>query len=250
MRVTVGSLALHVVERGIGPAVLHVHDLAADHGAGEPLLAALAPRERVILYDRRGYGGSEAPEPYEGTTVNEQSEDAARLLAALAAAPALVCGEGFGALVALDLAERYPRLVRALVASRPPLFAFVPRATQELAAERELLLSQVQQHGPEGAVESWLARRPDRGAQGSQHAQDALARARAAHRAFFADFAGLTSWPVSRRSLRAFDLPLVSLTSPADPPHVIDAADALASLVPGARRRLDGDLVGAAIALL
>jgi pimeloyl-ACP methyl ester carboxylesterase len=244
MRITVASLALQVVERGGGPTVLHVHDLAADHFAGEPLLDALAPQARVILYDRRGYGDSEAPEPYEGTTVNEQSEDAARLLDALAAAPALVCGEGFGALVALDLAERYPGLVRALVAARPPLFAFVPRATEALAGERELLLAEVHQHGPEGAVESWLAARADR------RDEDSLARARAAHRAFFADFAGLATWPVSRRSLRALALPLVVLTAPGDREHVIDAADTLASLVPGARRREDGDLVAAVAEVL
>ena len=78
-------------------------------------MAALEDVARVIAYDRRGYGASGAPEPYEGTTVEEQAEDAAALLRALDAAPAVVFGDGFGALVALDLVKRHAALVRAVV---------------------------------------------------------------------------------------------------------------------------------------
>jgi pimeloyl-ACP methyl ester carboxylesterase len=235
------GVALNVVERGAGPAVLLVHGLASDAHAMAPVADALAPEARVVAYDRRGYGASGAPEPYHGTTVEEQAEDAAALLRALGADPALVCGDGFGALIALDLAKRYRALVHGLVLSNPPLFMFVPEATEHLAAQHAELEAAVREGGPEAGVEAWLSGRLD---------GEALARARAGHRAFFADYAGLASWPITRRELRALAVPAVVLTGPWSPPHVVAAADALGELLPNARRASDGDLVAAVRSLL
>ena len=64
------GVPLAVDERGEGPPVLVVH------GIGRPPTPLDLPA-RVIAYDRRGYGESGMPEPYEATTVNEQAEDAA-----------------------------------------------------------------------------------------------------------------------------------------------------------------------------
>jgi pimeloyl-ACP methyl ester carboxylesterase len=75
----------------------------------------LARFGRVISYDRRGCARSERPEPYERTTVVEQADDAAALLDALEAAPAVVLGRSYGGAVAIELALRYPDRVRALV---------------------------------------------------------------------------------------------------------------------------------------
>jgi pimeloyl-ACP methyl ester carboxylesterase len=235
------GVALNVVERGAGAAVLLIHGLAADAQSLAPVAEALAADARVIAYDRRGYGASGAPDPYQGTTVEEQAEDAAALLRALDAGPALVCGDGFGALVALDLAKRHRALVSAAVLCNPPLFMFVPEATEHLAAQHAELEAAVRDRGPQGGVEVWLGGRVD---------GEALERARAAHRAFFADYAGLASWPAGRRELRALDMPAVVLTGPWSPPHVVAAADALAELLPAADRSVDGDLVAAARALL
>jgi pimeloyl-ACP methyl ester carboxylesterase len=232
---------LAYAERGAGPAVLLVHGPASDALALAPVAEALAPAARAIAYDRRGYGGSGAPEPYEGTTVEEQAEDAAALLRRLDAAPAVVAGEGLGALIALDLMKRHAGLVRAAVLADPPLFAFVPEATAALAAERGRIEEAVFAHGPEAGVEAWLDGRV---------AGEALARARAAHQAFFADYAGLASWPVTRRELRGLAQPAVVLTGPSAPAPVVAAADALATLLPAAERATDGDLAGAIRALL
>jgi pimeloyl-ACP methyl ester carboxylesterase len=236
------GVALNVVERGSGPVVLLVHGLASDAAALAPVAETLASSgARVIAYDRRGYGSSGAPEPYRGTTVEEQAEDAAALLRAMDAAPALVCGDGFGALIALDLAKRHRALVSGAVLSNPPLFMFVPEATEELAAERAELEEAVRAGGPEAGVEAWL---------GGRVQSEALARAKAAHRAFFADYAGLASWPASRRDLRALDVPAAVLTGPWSPPHIVAAAEALAGLLPDVERATDGDMVAAARRLL
>ena len=69
---------------------------------------ALARLGRVIVYDRRGCTRSERPEPYERTSVAGQADDAAALLDALAARPAVVIARSYGGAVAIELALRYP----------------------------------------------------------------------------------------------------------------------------------------------
>ena len=133
----------------------------------------------------------------------------------------MVAGDGFGALIALDLMKRHAGLVRAAVLSNPALFAFVPEATEELSAQRAAIEEAVREGGPGAGVEAWLGGRVE---------GEALARARAAHLGFFADYAGLATWPVTRRELRALDAPAVVLTGPWSPPYIVAAADALAAL--------------------
>ena len=73
----------------------------------------------MIAYDRRGCARSERPQPYERTSVAEHADDAAALLDALSAAPAIVIGRSYGGTVAADLALRHPDRVRALVLLEP-----------------------------------------------------------------------------------------------------------------------------------
>lgn len=240
--VHVPGAELAVAERGGGRPVLLVHGIA-ERGASWARLAADlagggdAAAPRVIAYDRRGYGGSSAPEPYQRTTVAEQAEDAAALLAALDAAPAVVAGRDLGALVALDLAKRHRDAVAGVVVVDPPLYAFSAAATEVLGAERIALEDALRDGGPAAAVRSWLAAR---GA-----APERLEWAEEDHVAFFADFAGLPTWPILRRELRALDVPLTVLLSDAAPAHVREGAEALASLVPGATLGPEADLTAA-----
>jgi len=232
------GVELSYAETGEGPAAVLVHDLASDGAALRERVGPLPGR--VVAFDRRGYGASGAPEPYRGTTVEEQAQDLAALITRLRLAPALVVGDGFGALVALDTLKRHRGLVRAAVLVDPPLLAFVPEATEILSAQRLALEEALRADGPQTAVEGWLAGR----ATGA-----ALDRARAAHRAFFADFAGMATWPVTRRELRALAAPVIVVTSDTTPAHVVRAAQTVAELIPGARHETDGDVAQAAMVL-
>jgi pimeloyl-ACP methyl ester carboxylesterase len=233
------GVALNYVERGSGPPVLLVHGLASDVRAWEAQLDALAQAgARAIAYDRRGYGRSGAPEPYVATTVQEQAQDAAAVLERLAAAPALLVGEGFGALIVLELLVRLPALATGAVLADLPVFAFVPEANEALAAQRQRLEQALREEGPQGALRAWLGDAADD------------ARARTWQRGFFADYAGQASWSPSRRELRAIGVPVAVVTGPGSPEHVVAAADAAAALVPRARRARDGDALSAALALL
>jgi pimeloyl-ACP methyl ester carboxylesterase len=236
------GVALHYVERGRGRPLLVIHGLASDAQAWASQLDALAAGgARAIAYDRRGYGASGAPEPYAATTVQEQAQDAAALLERLDAAPALLVGDGFGALVALELLVRRPALATGAVLADVPLFAYVPAATEALAAQRERLEQALRDGGPQAALRAWL---------GDAAGAVSDARALTWERGFFADYAGQASWSPSRRELRAIELPVAVVTGPASPAHTVAAADAAATLLPAARRLQDGDAVAAAVALL
>lgn len=230
------GVPLSVLETGAGRPILLIHDIGSDAADLDELAAQLGEAAHVLRYDRRGYGGSGAPVPYEATTVHEQAEDAACVLRAMVGGPADVCGLGFGALIALDLLTRHRDAVAGVVLADPPLFAFVAEAAEVLSAERAALEDALRQGGPGLAVERWLG-------PGADPAR--VARARAGYRAFFADLAGLASWPVTRGALRAVDVAAVVVTGGDTPAHVVSAADAVAGLVPRARRDDTGDVAGA-----
>ncbi len=112
---TVNGVRLHYEEHGGGAPILCIHGTGSSALAWSDAVRVLARLGRVISYDRRGCTRSERPEPYDHTSVAEHADDAAALLDALAAAPAVVIGRSYGGTVATDLALRHPGLVRALV---------------------------------------------------------------------------------------------------------------------------------------
>lgn len=243
VRIVEGAgIPLRTVSYGHGPTVLVIHDLAADADASAEVAQAIAAAPaHVITYDRRGYGGSGAPEPYGATTAEEQAQDAAALLAALAVAPAVILGEGFGALAALDLARRVPELVRALVLVDPALLQFVASGSEVLSQLRTSLEGALRTGTPGDAVASWLGPTAD---------PARVERARTAARAFFADFGGLASLAVTRGELRAIAVPVALVVSAGAPAHVGESVARLAELLPDVRATPDGDAVAAVLALL
>ncbi|MEA2193923.1 MAG: hypothetical protein QOG42_357, partial [Solirubrobacteraceae bacterium] len=213
------GVELHYLAEGAGPAVLVVHGMASDALTWQPALERLAAADRrAIALDRRGYGDSGAPQPYAATTIQEQAEDVAALLRALDAVPALLVGDGFGAIVVLELLVRRPDLANGAVLAEPPLHAFVPAATAALAEERTLLEESLREGGPAAAVRAWLE------AAGGVDAARAE-RAVAAQVGFFADYAGQSSWSPSRGELRAIRVPVAVVTGPSTAATLVQAAD-------------------------
>jgi len=111
----VNGIRLYYEEHGEGAPIACIHGTGSSALVWGDAVEKLARLGRVITYDRRGHTRSERPEPYERTTVTEHADDAAALLDALAAVPAVVIGRSYGGTVATDLALRYPDRVRALV---------------------------------------------------------------------------------------------------------------------------------------
>jgi pimeloyl-ACP methyl ester carboxylesterase len=112
--IRVNGIRLHYEERGDGAPIACIHGGGSTALLWSEAVEELARCGRVIAYDRRGCGRSERPEPYRSTTVVEQADDAAGLLAALDATPAVVIARSYGGAVAIEMALRWPDSVRAL----------------------------------------------------------------------------------------------------------------------------------------
>jgi pimeloyl-ACP methyl ester carboxylesterase len=86
---------------------------------------------RLIRYHRRGFAGSEHHiGPF---SIEEQAQDALKLLRHLGVERAHVCGHSYGGAIALQLALDAPRLVHSLVLEEPAVF-MVPSAADLFAA--------------------------------------------------------------------------------------------------------------------
>lgn len=112
--VLIDATSLHYEEHGQGEPILGIHGTGSSSVLWRPAAEELGKLGRTILYDRRGFSRSERPEPLV-MNVRRHADDAAALLDALAAAPAIVIGRSHGGEIALDLALRFPERVRALV---------------------------------------------------------------------------------------------------------------------------------------
>ncbi|MGI9646286.1 MAG: alpha/beta fold hydrolase [Ilumatobacteraceae bacterium] len=103
---------LFYVRDGSGPAVVLAHGAPIlDHRQWDGQVEALAARHTVVRYDLRGYGRSSVPTE----RGYRHCDDLAALITGLGFDRAVVGGESFGAMVAVDTALAYPDLVDALI---------------------------------------------------------------------------------------------------------------------------------------
>jgi pimeloyl-ACP methyl ester carboxylesterase len=217
-------------ERGSGPPLLLLHETAASGAIWNPLIGALGGIARTIALDRRGWGGSGAPNHYGATTVEEQAADAAAVLEAVDAHPAQACGAGLGAVVALELLLRHRDLVRAAVLVEPPLFALLPQATEGIAADREALSAAVQRGGPEAAVDLYLAGGLSHLGPGAERIPEPIAAAaRERPLSLFAELGAVPAWSLRSAEMAALEAPSRIVVGPSTPDLLRSAAGQLAS---------------------
>ena len=193
------GFSLAYEERGEGPTTLFVHGIGCDRHVWRDVHF----EGRAVVYDRRAYGESGAPEPYGATSVEEQAEDAVQLLGE----PAVVVGHSLGALVALDLMRRRPELVTSAVVAEPPLLWLLEGGSEGVAELREAVEEGARTEGAAGAVSACMAVLAGPGWEqilGPERAEASKAHARG----LLADLAGTANWTATRRELKAIPHPV------------------------------------------
>jgi len=133
------------------PCVVLSHSLATDLTMWDELAAALAARYRVLRYDMRGHGGTEAvPGAY---TLDMLVGDAVGLMDALKIDRAHFCGLSIGGMIGQGLAlDHANRIKSASICDAPHT------ATPAFSQAWHDRIAQVRQDGIESIVESTVAR--------------------------------------------------------------------------------------------
>jgi len=141
--VRVNGVRLHARVQGQadGPVVAFVNSLATDHRIWDQQIPALDTKYRVIRYDARGHGRSEAPAgPY---AIDMLVDDLFALLDHFGCARAHVVGVSLGGLTAMAAALRHSPTVAGIVpcacrADMPPEFAAGIDSRNALVREKGL----------------------------------------------------------------------------------------------------------------
>jgi pimeloyl-ACP methyl ester carboxylesterase len=237
--VEASGLALGYTEHGAGESAVLIHGTAVGRELWREVVDALGADVRAIAYDRRGYGESEAPEPYTGTTVGEQAEDAVALVEALGAATAVLCGHELGALVALDAVRRHPALVQGVVLVEPPVLALSAAGPAVVSSLREAIEkgAHAARDPALGAVDAYLEEVAGTGAF-ERLGPDRLDGARSTGRPFAADLGAPPTFAFGRRELRSIRVPVVVVAGARSSPVRREVARSLADLLGNATLRV------------
>jgi pimeloyl-ACP methyl ester carboxylesterase len=214
-------------ERGDGAPVVLIHETAASSAVWEPVAAELGERARAIAYDRRGWGGSSAPDDYRRTTVEEQSEDAATLIEAVGAGPAVVCGAGLGAVIALDLLLRRRDAVSGTLLIEPPVLQLLPVATEALSDDRGRLEAAAAER--RDVIDLYLSGGlPALGPGVARLPEQVSAAARRSPGSVIAELGIAAGWRTPLPRLAAAERPSAIVTAPSTPSLLRDASAELA----------------------
>jgi len=95
-----------------GPVVLLANGLTSDYMMWDAQMPALTDKYRVLRYDQRGHGGSEATKP--PYSFDMLAEDAHGLLSVLGIAKVHFCGFSMGGMTALVFATKHPEMLHGL----------------------------------------------------------------------------------------------------------------------------------------
>jgi len=212
------------------PTVLCLHESATTGAIWSALTESLDSHATVVAPDRPGWGGNEAPEGYARTTIAEQAGFAASALSDRG--PAVVCGAGIGAVVALELSLAEPDLVTGIVLIEPPLLSFVPEATDRLSADLGTLRDTVKEGGKGAALDAYLAGRLSALGPGAHRIPRELADRRPeAATALFAELSAVPAWERTDAELAAGSTPSLIVLAADSPPFLHKAAAELSKVL-------------------
>ena len=110
LRVDVQGGSLYVESTGEGPPLLLVHGWPLDHRMFDPQVAGLANDFQVIVFDRRGFGRSQAP-----PDLRLELDDIDHILDAIGLSNAHLLGMSQGGRIAIRYAVTRPQRLRSLL---------------------------------------------------------------------------------------------------------------------------------------
>ena len=111
----INDVSIHYEITGSGHPLILLHSYPAHAGVWAPQVPALSPERRVITYDIRGFGKSEAPRSASAYSQEQSIADLLGLMEHLKIAKADLCGFSMGGNIALNFALAHPSRVSKLI---------------------------------------------------------------------------------------------------------------------------------------
>ena len=231
------GVVLAVSVEGTGPPLLLIPGLGATRRVFEPLTPHLAGRYRVITFDPRGVGDSEAGEA--ALTLALLAADAESVLLSVGVQRADVLGASMGGVVAQHLAISGGEYVRALL-----LAATSPGGDKAVPADPRVTAALMGKGArtPEAAYRmACTVLYSPQFQRTHRDFIDEQVRVRAAHpvrgRTFSAQLRALETGADIVDDLRRITAPVLVMHGTADAVTPIENAHVLAAVIPGARHR-------------
>jgi 3-oxoadipate enol-lactonase len=115
MNITVNGISVNYTLEGpaFGPVITMSNSLASNLSMWDPQIPVLTSRYRVLRYDTRGHGGTQAPAgPY---SLDELTEDVRALLQALGINRTHFVGLSMGGMIGQIMAFKYPHMLQSVV---------------------------------------------------------------------------------------------------------------------------------------
>jgi len=113
--VLVNGIRLHYQLTGVGTPLVLAHGFGATLDMWSEQIEPFSQRYRLVVYDTRGHGHTEAPRDWSSYDVEDYVEDQRLLMDHLDMDAACVGGLSMGGMIALQFALTYPQRVKALL---------------------------------------------------------------------------------------------------------------------------------------
>ncbi|MDG1430138.1 MAG: alpha/beta hydrolase, partial [Paracoccaceae bacterium] len=143
---------LAAIAEGTGSQVLLIHGVGLRAEAWNAQIDALSKRHRVVAVDMPGHG--ESPVPTDTLKLAQYTDAIAEGISE----PTIVVGHSMGAMIALDLAVRYPDHIKG-VAALNAIFEREDVATNAVRARADSL-DGISVSDPEPTLQRWFASSP------------------------------------------------------------------------------------------
>ena len=113
MKIKANGIQINYEVEGDGPWLVMSHSLACDLHMWDEQLPALKGKYRVLRFDTRGHGGSDAPDG--AYTLDMLADDLHGLLAAMKVERPHFVGLSMGGMIGMTYALKHPGTLRSLV---------------------------------------------------------------------------------------------------------------------------------------
>ena len=124
--VKAGNIHMYYEVHGQGEPLLLIMSMGNDLSGWQGQIPQLSTKYRVLAFDNRGSGRTEAPDaPY---TIAMMADDTAALMEALGMAKANVLGKSMGGYIAEELAIRHPGRVASLMLAATSIGPYIAEA--------------------------------------------------------------------------------------------------------------------------